>query len=342
MKIAIVFDIAPFSTKDVGLGLVRGFTDLGHEAVSVPLDIYSGALTNKHTEETKLDPTFIREVFQMVNYTLLGQLIFNPPDAVLVVTGKFVSSQTVKKIKEVLRCPVMLYLTESPYDDQKQLEWVSPYDFVFCNEKTSVEKYRAQHPRTYYLPHSYNPEIHYPRNDDSYLYPEVFFAGSGSEERVKTLLSLDLKKLDLALYGHWRKAQDTELIKYVEGGILPNEEAARYYSNSGINLNFHREDAGAESANPRVFEVLACGGFLLTDFRAEVAELFQDGKDLVICHGPEDLEEKLHFYVERPKERQKIAASGRAAVLKYRHSSRIAEYIVPRLEESFCLTMVKK
>ncbi len=73
----------------------------------------------------------------------------------------------------------------------------------------------------------------------------------------------------------------------------------------------------------RVFEALACGSLLVTNDLTEngQAELFQDGVHLATYREPEELLDKLAFYLEREATRENIAAAGRAEAL-LRHTYR--------------------
>ena len=62
----------------------------------------------------------------------------------------------------------------------------------------------------------------------------------------------------------------------------------------------------------RVFDVLACGGFALSDHLPELAEKRWRGCDL---RQPRELAGKLGRYLRNPAERQERADRGRAAVL---------------------------
>ena len=60
----------------------------------------------------------------------------------------------------------------------------------------------------------------------------------------------------------------------------------------------------------RVFDVLACGGFLLTNFQAEMPEYFTLGEDFAVYESVEDLYEKTDFYLRHDTERERIARHG--------------------------------
>lgn len=82
---------------------------------------------------------------------------------------------------------------------------------------------------------------------------------------------------------------------------------------SKINLNFTLPSI--ENGIPlRVFDVLASGGFLLTDYREALLREFKDGTDLVVYDGMTDLKEKVAYYLKHDGIRREIASNGQTKV----------------------------
>ena len=73
-------------------------------------------------------------------------------------------------------------------------------------------------------------------------------------------------------------------------------EMPKIFASSKINLNFTIPNI--ENGIPlRVFDVLAAGGFLLTDYREELCHQFENGVDFVIFEGIPDLIQKAGYYL---------------------------------------------
>jgi len=87
------------------------------------------------------------------------------------------------------------------------------------------------------------------------------------------------------------------------------QELPEIFHQSKINLNLTIPNI-TDGIPLRVFDILSCGGFLLTDWRESLCEIFQDGKDLVVFHGMEDLIKKAGYYLSHPAEREQIARHG--------------------------------
>ena len=87
------------------------------------------------------------------------------------------------------------------------------------------------------------------------------------------------------------------------------DEMPLVFHNSKINLNISSRTI--ESGVPqRVFDILACGGFCLTNYQPEIAELFEDGMELVMYTDIEEMLQKTEYYLTHEEEREQIARAG--------------------------------
>lgn len=87
------------------------------------------------------------------------------------------------------------------------------------------------------------------------------------------------------------------------------KEMPHIFYSSRINLNMTSKTI--ESGIPlRVFDILSCGGFCLTNYQPEIAEYFEDGKELVMFSDPEELLLKAEYYLTHEEERAQIAEAG--------------------------------
>lgn len=125
-------------------------------------------------------------------------------------------------------------------------------------------------------------------------------------ERVR-IMKLLSERFSVDLY----TASDTSSLPHVHNHGLAKtlEEMPLIFYNSYINLNITSKSI--RSGIPlRVFDILGCGGFLLTNFQQEIPELFVPGEDLIIYESLEDLAEKCSYYLSHESERIEIAHNG--------------------------------
>jgi spore maturation protein CgeB len=99
------------------------------------------------------------------------------------------------------------------------------------------------------------------------------------------------------------------------------DELPRVFGATAVNFNATSLQMKA-AVNQRVFDAPAAGGFLLTDFREQLAELFHIGKEVACFADPGEIPELVSFYLKHPKIRRQITARARRRVLAehtYRH-----------------------
>jgi hypothetical protein len=124
----------------------------------------------------------------------------------------------------------------------------------------------------------------------------------------------------LRIYGgiEWAQAPRGLARCYDGRAVSYGFELASLYFHSLINVNvFHHQCV--DSTNSRIYDVLACGGFLLTEYRPCLEREFDLGRHLVTFSTPEEAREKAEYYLSHPGEREAIARDGQRHVL-VRHS----------------------
>ena len=254
------------------------------------------------------------EAVRAGSMTILEAALSILPDWVVVFSGMFLHPDALICLYRA-GCPIAVVLTESPYDDAKQRLLIAHCDVAFTNERASVpllrrEQYVDDDPQqarisgnknTHYLPHAFDPERHNPdariENEDHVPSHDVVFVGSGFSERQDLLMEVDWDFLgyDFGLYGQWPYVGNrSRLRQFMRGGITDNRYVAALYRKATVGLNIYRRSVGqsrnatrirgAESLNPRALELAALGVPHISDYRAEVNEVFGD---LVPTFDPE-------------------------------------------------------
>lgn len=163
-----------------------------------------------------------------------------------------------------------------------------------------------------HLPGFYIPTEKSIRNDRIamsrlYLAPKI-----SASERIHTMTALG-KRFPVDLY----TASNTRGIPVHNRGLAKTlTEMPLIFHNSKINLNITSK-AIREGLPLRIFDILGCGGFLLTNYQTELPACFTPGTDLE-CYGSEaELLEKAEYYLTHEKDRKEIAQNGYETVKKY-------------------------
>ena len=64
----------------------------------------------------------------------------------------------------------------------------------------------------------------------------------------------------------------------------------------------------------RCFDILGCGGFMLTNFQEDMLKFFEPGVDFVCWDDKKQIPELIAYYLENEEERNRISASGAGKV----------------------------
>lgn len=125
-------------------------------------------------------------------------------------------------------------------------------------------------------------------------------------ERQQVLAKL-AEKFNVDIYTDDDKYEYARVNKH--GTVDYWDEAPVIYRNSKINLNLTLRSI--RTGIPlRVWDILAAGGFCLTNYQPELLMYFENGKDLVIFESINDLEKKIAYYLSHEEERKAIAENG--------------------------------
>ena len=105
---------------------------------------------------------------------------------------------------------------------------------------------------------------------------------------------------------------DTSLLseRIVKMGTIESQKGMpRVFRQSKINLNITTRSI-TSGLSQRVWDVLACKGFLLTNYQPEIELYFKDGIHLATYSSQEEMLDKIRFYLSHDDERKKIAQKG--------------------------------
>jgi len=145
-------------------------------------------------------------------------------------------------------------------------------------------------------------------------------------ERMDTFKKLS-EKFQIDIY----TASDTNEIPKLRnhGTIMTHTQMPIVFNKSTINLN--PTSKPIRSGIPlRIFDLLACGGFVLSNYQSDLLNDFVPGEELDIYSSLEELEEKIEYYLAHADICREIAYNGYEKVKKH-HTYPI------RLEQMFRL-----
>ena len=86
-------------------------------------------------------------------------------------------------------------------------------------------------------------------------------------------------------------------------------------SKTKICFNIHGEIAEKCAGNMRLFEATGLGACLVTDWKENITDLFEPGKEIITYKSAEECIEKVKWLMANPNEREKIAKAGQKRTL---------------------------
>lgn len=143
-------------------------------------------------------------------------------------------------------------------------------------------------------------------------------------ERKRTLERL-ARRFPVTLY----TASDASALQGVDcrGSIGTLTGMPKVFHASRINLNITMRPIET-GLSLRVWDVLGCGGFLMTNYQAEIPDFFEIGRDLEAYESLDELEQKVQYYLTHDEERTQIALNGYEKAARFHtYHARIAEMI---------------
>jgi spore maturation protein CgeB len=143
-------------------------------------------------------------------------------------------------------------------------------------------------------------------------HPIVLLSEMAAADKRLTFLA-NLGQVEIAVWGDEGWNDITEYGCRYMGPAGHRDELNRIYSGSTINLDIGRIYQ-SDIVTMRVFDSLACGGFVLTEHCEALDDLFEIGSEIESYRSFTEMLEKVEHYMEHPDEARAIAERGRARV----------------------------
>jgi len=202
-------------------------------------------------------------------YDLQDQIARHAPELLFVVHGRRFC-QRFYNLKG-FGVPTAIWLLDEPYEVDDTASFSVKFDHVFVNDAVSIGRHQHATP----LPVCYDPHV-YTTSDAPKGY-DVGFIGGGNSTRDRYLAALaQAGLLSYVVGGAWSDPAVNALC--LSPNIVP-AQTARLYQSTRLILNVFREthhfnaqQIPATAMNPRIYEALACGALVVSEWRPEIDE----------------------------------------------------------------------
>jgi len=332
-----------FSVHDVYVGWRNALHALGEQVVEYRFDdrLNAFAASLREVGEAGDGVKLLRRMYddeQVKTLSVDGlcaTLFKVRPDVLLLISGFFVPPALLEHIQRSGIAVVIIH-TESPYEDERQLELAQHAHLNLLNDPANIDVFASVAP-TLYLPHAYRPEVHHPGAAE----PDVDFSfvGTAFASRIAFFEQLNLDGLAVELAGNWQQLpEDSPLLAHIGHQLdhcLDNTETADLYRRTRVGLNLYRREAQhpdlveGVAIGPREVEMAACGLFFLRDPRPEGDEVL---RMLPTFNDVGEASDLLRWYLAHPGQREEAAIKAREAIADRtfdNHARHLLRRIIP-------------
>jgi spore maturation protein CgeB len=197
--------------------------------------------------------------------------------------------------------------------------WARQFDAYTTSDIDGVRKFAdAGLPDAVFFPFGCDPATY--RKLDLPLKYDVSFVGLAHPRRTWLMKRLRKRGIDVFVAGSgWPT------------GPIDQAEMIRVFNQSRINLNLSNSTTwdlrylvsslraikyqltsqkSVEQLKARHLEISGCGGFQLSQYAEGLERIYRIGEEIAIFTTPEELEEKVAYYLEHPERRDAIALAG--------------------------------
>jgi spore maturation protein CgeB len=261
-------------------------------------------------------------------------------DVVFVMAENFLGSQTIEEARAVCKTPpiFMYHSHDNNFSDgilkpKDFWETLKAYDYVFTTKSQNVGRYKALgQEQSFFLPSAYEPMVHHPITAEKSAYTQqnldVTFVGTYARSREPWLQAADWQRLHVWGSDWKRFPEYSDYLERIDPRPIYYFEFADVLTHSKCSLGLLREEA-EDRHTQRTFEIPACGGFQLAPRNEEILSFFEENKEIVCFSSPDELKEKIDFYLKHETEREKIARAGyeRCIASGHRYEDRIYQVL---------------
>lgn len=223
LKVLVVGSPHAASTRDVFMGVLKGLSQNGLAAVK-SYDVFPlGEFFANFIAWFKAEGITVNMLREIPSPMLLAyQAVFIAAhhyevDMVVFVSPQYLPMDIPRLLKKD-KFKVIGIFTENPYEDHiDAAQKADNFTHCFVSDLNSVAYWSMFNENTFYLPHSYDPDKHFPwwdapqhkkRHDIHNGHQHVTYVGSGFVRRQRYLEEMLASKhwgpdIDLRLYGYW-------------------------------------------------------------------------------------------------------------------------------------------
>jgi len=192
---------------------------------------------------------------------------------------------------------------------------IENFDLIVSGALPIVTELRARGKSSELLLHGFREEILTQLSPANKRY-DISFVGQLTDGRPELLKELS-KYLNIDVWAN--NPQDEAKMKAISGlhwhQPVYGLDMYQTLRDSKIIINHHIDAVKNYASNQRLYEVTGVGTMLLTDNASNLEEIFHIDQEIVSYNNPRECADIALYYIDNPKEREKIALAGKQRTL---------------------------
>ena len=244
------------------------------------------------------------------------------PD-ILLLFYHFIRVRRMERLRRKCGCKVGFYLDNNHLLWRDTAQLMSAADFVAVHDRYVVPLVKGdragRNSNVYYVRGAAEPSEHRPMDlnewDKLRYGCEIAVVGTAGPDRLQALSLLAEHKLKI-----WGTPEGWSacpvLSPCVSSEPVYGLKKIKIYNAASIIVNVEESARQIDTINPRICEVLACGGFVLANHTADLENAgFRDDESIAWFKSYEEMACKAAYYLANPDARRRVAQKGRELVL---------------------------
>lgn len=236
------------------------------------------------------------------------------PDVVYIHDLSLLNTLDIKRLKKLVKLVVGQIACPLPLDQKPLYE----YDLIVSSFPHYVKKFRKMGIGGEYLRWCFEPEVNKIIGKSQKKYDAVFVGGySSAHSHGNSILEKLARKVRVDFWGIGEQSlPPTSPIRQTFHGFVWGKEMYKVFSQAKIVVNRHINVAGNIANNMRMFDATGVGSLLITDSKPNMSEFFEVSEEVITYTSELDLVRKVKYYLDHPREREKIAMAGKKRTLR--------------------------
>jgi spore maturation protein CgeB len=299
----------------------RNFKALGHEAAE--FHVNNGALQaawlRERQQEVGVRPPIVsplRSPIEPSNIDLeeiiVRQAREMAPDVILNQAVSEVESRVLERLRPY--CKLIVGQIASPYPEN---EPYTAYDLMISSLPNFVNYYRKRglvaEPNLLGFERRVLEQVKVEERDVPLSFVGSITSDHGTRYELIDRLARDT---DIKIWGRMVSVSSRSPIMKRYQGEAWGRDMFHVLGRSKITINQHIDIAENYANNMRLFEATGMGAMLITDWKDNIAELFEPGKEVVCYKSVDECLELIEYYSRHEAERAAIAAAGQRRTLQ--------------------------